>query len=142
MKKFYAFLITVVIGATANAQIINMPDANFKAMLLSTSYLNQRASVNFPDSSGIVSADSYVVIDTNNDGEIQLSEAAFIKVLKLNVCSIETPFVDLTGIEAFNNVIYLNISCNNIINVNLNNPPLRYVECQNDNFQLADFVSE
>ena len=138
MNKLYPLLV-LAIAFVGNAQIINIPDANLKAKLLSASYLTQTASVNYPNSSGTVSAGSYVVIDTNNDGEIQLSEAALIKVLKLNVCSLGTPFVDMTGIEDFTNLIYLNVNCNSIVNFNLNNPLLRYIECQNNNIQSADF---
>ncbi len=45
MKKLYALLIVTLIGFVGKAQIVTIPDANFKAKLLSLG------------------------IDTNNDGE-------------------------------------------------------------------------
>jgi hypothetical protein len=61
--------------------IINIPDANFKAKLLAASHGIQIASTQTPDLYGYVSF--YSKIDTNNDGEIQVSEAIVIKYLKI-----------------------------------------------------------
>lgn len=49
MKHFYFTLLTIFFFATANAQIVNIPDANFKAKLIALGK------------------------DTNADGQIQVT---------------------------------------------------------------------
>lgn len=88
---FYAF-----IGSFAlKAQIVNIPDANFK------NYLVNDFSVN-----------------TNNDSEIQTTEAnAFTGTLFLDSKNIN----DLTGIESFLNVTSILCSNNNITTLDVSN---------------------
>ena len=76
------------------AQIVTIPDANFKAKLLAHD----------------------PVIDTNSDGEIQVSEAEALDYA-LNVA--EANISDLTGIEAFVNIKQLQCQTNNLTSVNL-----------------------
>lgn len=72
----------------AFTQNVNIPDANFKAYLLSNTFIN-----------------------TTNDGNITLSEAAaFNGVMNCSSLSIS----NLTGIEAFTGYLYLNCSSNAI----------------------------
>ena len=111
MKKLY-FLFFLTIGFLGNAQIVNIPDANFKAKLLSSSPSNNIASTEYPNEFENVS--SYVSIDTNGNGEIEQSEAALI--VYLNIAG--TISTDLTGIEFFTNLNYL--SCNNSLISSLN----------------------
>ncbi len=74
MKNFYFLLLVSVF---ANAQIINFPNAAFKNRLLSASATNSIASDDVNDS--MLPQDyTFNKIDTNNDGEIQISEAAVI----------------------------------------------------------------
>ncbi|MBF6608389.1 MAG: T9SS type A sorting domain-containing protein [Flavobacterium sp.] len=89
MKKYY--LILLIITGIANAQTVNIPDPNFKAALLAQS------------------------VDTNGDGEIQVSEA--VAKIGLNVSN--SNIVNLTGIEAFVNLEFLNCSANEIITLDL-----------------------
>jgi hypothetical protein len=88
MKKLY-FLLFIAFSFATNAQIVNIPDANFKAKLLSANASNGIASTEMPvyDASGITewSVPSYSTIDINNDGEIQVSEAQAIKFLGISV---------------------------------------------------------
>ncbi|MFN7014730.1 MAG: T9SS C-terminal target domain-containing protein, partial [Bacteroidia bacterium] len=98
MKKLY-FLFFLTIGFFANAQIVNIPDANFKATLLSA------------NSSNIIArnlAGYYFTIDSNNDGEIQIIEAQQVKQLNIANKNIS----NLTGIEAFINLDDLGCSNN------------------------------
>ena len=44
MKKFYTILVLVFVVATSSAQIVNIPDANFKAKLLEASPSNEIAA--------------------------------------------------------------------------------------------------
>gem|GEM_PF-1268054 len=77
---------------SANAQNVNIPDANFKAALVNDA-----------------------VINTNSDTEIQVSEAAAyagaIDVQNLGIS-------DLTGIEAFTNITNLDCSQNSLTSLN------------------------
>lgn len=59
----------------AGAQILNIPDPVFKALLVGTTANNQ----NYPLRAYI--GNNRVTIDTNNDGEIQVTEALAIKHL-------------------------------------------------------------
>jgi hypothetical protein len=87
-----------------NAQNVNIPDANFKAALVGNSSIN-----------------------TNADGEIQVSEAAVytdtIDVTYLGISS-------LTGIEAFNVITKLDCSHNPLTGLNVSaNTALTYLNC-------------
>jgi uncharacterized repeat protein (TIGR01451 family) len=116
MKKFYALLVVALIGFVGKAQIVNIPDAYFKAKLLEASPFNFNpiASTETPDATGNVT--SWSKIDTNNDGEIQVSEALTIKWL-----SVDSSYItNLTGIEGFTNLLFLNCSDNQFTSINVN----------------------
>ena len=78
--KIFLLLLTFWFSILSGfAQIVTIPDANFKAALLAHS----------------------PVIDLNNDGQIQVSEAvAFTGTMSINSKNI----ADLTGINAFVNI--------------------------------------
>jgi uncharacterized repeat protein (TIGR01451 family) len=106
MKHTYLFL--VLFSAMASAQVINFPDINFKNALLSSSSLSTIAT----DLSG-----AYIAIDANNDGEIDLNEAAAVKYLfvtSYNITSIE-------GINGFSNLEQFNAVGNNIASLSISN---------------------
>uniref|UniRef100_UPI00262B9265 InlB B-repeat-containing protein n=1 Tax=uncultured Tenacibaculum sp. TaxID=174713 RepID=UPI00262B9265 len=87
MKKIYFILLLLSTVFSINAQIVNIPDANFKDALLNHS----------------------PVIDTNVDGEIQVSEAeALTSILKISD-GFSTNIKDLTGLEAFINLTNLDL---------------------------------
>ena len=107
MKKLY-FLFFLTIGFLANAQIVNIPDSNFKARLLGANggvHASTETPVYYPvsDTWGVSSSN---IIDTNGDGEIQVSEAQAIKFLNVYNGSI----YDLQGISSFTNLEFLNIN--------------------------------
>jgi hypothetical protein len=112
MRKLY-FLVFLVFASYASGQIINIPDTNFKAKLLSANSSNQIASTETPASGGIVN--TYNVIDSNGDGEIQVSEAQSIKWLNIN----NSNLTNLSGIEMFTNLQYLSCDNNQITNLSL-----------------------
>ena len=90
-------------------QNVNIPDANFKAYLVGN-----------------------LDINTNGDGEIQLSEAsvfdALMNLSKLNIS-------DLTGIEAFTALTSLDCSQNQLSTLDLTkNIALTYLYCDNNKF--------
>ena len=121
MKKL--LLLLFFIGGIVNSQIINIPDPVFKAKLLSADVSNTIAG------SGVISyisnayvPTSYVKIDTNNDGEIQVSEAMAVTYLKVNRATMGDPIIyDLTGLEAFTNLKYLYCDQNQISNLPVSN---------------------
>ena len=56
MKKLYTLIVVALVGFVMNAQIVNIPDANFKAKLLAASATNQVASTQTPDVNGNVTS--------------------------------------------------------------------------------------
>ncbi|GAB3713345.1 T9SS type A sorting domain-containing protein [Flavobacterium koreense] len=106
MKKLY-LIFSFLFCYFINAQIVNIPDANFKALLVNSSITN-----------GIAydcAINSYYKIDDNNNGEIEFSEA--LQVCQLNL--INANIFDLTGIEAFTNLKILVCGNNNVTNLNV-----------------------
>lgn len=108
MKHYYLFLLVLVTTLFANAQIINFPDPNFKAKLLAANPLNSIASNGGFD---------FVKIDSNNDNEIDVSEALQIITLNVSIANIS----DLTGIEHFVNLRSLNCDQNQITSLEIGN---------------------
>ncbi len=111
MKKLL-FLLLFITG-TINAQIVDIPDVNFKAKLLDADANNTIAK----DLSG-----NYFKIDANNDGEIQESEALTVSYINvkgeaLNISN--TNIFSLIGIEAFTNLETLDCSWNNFTNLDV-----------------------
>lgn len=105
------FILTFI---STNAQIVNIPDPNFKTAL----------TVNHAP-----------VIDTNNDGEIQVSEAEAADLIDVNSDSIS----DLTGIEAFINLSFLDCSFNNLTSIDVsNNTLLEILNCSNNQLTSID----
>ena len=103
MKKIY-FLLFFFVFVSAQAQIINIPDANFKAKLLASTYNDY--PVYYYIAADINEVD--MVVDTNGNGEIEVSEAQNVYYLTVQGANI----TDLTGIEYFTNLIELNCADN------------------------------
>lgn len=126
MKTKFLFLI-LFFTSISNAQIINFPDANFKARLLQASPNNMIASVLEPSDTGYVS--TYNKIDTNNDGEVQVSEALLIKYLRVSSVNISS----VEGVNYFANLKYFNCTTNQISNLDVSGlTKLRLLFCQNN----------
>ena len=122
MKKFYTFLILVFTVVVGNAQIVNIPDANFKAKLLAASSTAFIAlDINF----------TKIKIDTNNDGEISVAEAQVVRRLFVSNSNIS----NLTGIGSFTNLLQLNCSYNQLTALDVNSiTGLLLLDCQNNSF--------
>ncbi|MCF6308203.1 MAG: T9SS type A sorting domain-containing protein [Flavobacteriaceae bacterium] len=115
MKKLL-LLITLFIGVTVSAQIVDIPDANFKSHLLNYS----------------------PTIDTNGDGEIQYTEAEVITQL----WALGLGISDLTGIEAFVNIELLNASGNSLTTLDLtNNLALERLELSGNDLTSIDVTN-
>jgi hypothetical protein len=95
MKRILLFVL--LISAYANAQVVNIPDAVFKAKLVNSSPTTTVAS----------NGTSFLAVDANQDGEIQQSEALNVTILYLSSSGISS----LEGIQAFANLEA--ISCDN-----------------------------
>jgi Leucine-rich repeat (LRR) protein len=98
-----SFLLFLFCFSIAKAQIVNIPDANFKNFLLTNYALN--------------SDYNQIPIDMNGDNEIQYSEA-------LNIYSMPTIQVSITsfvGLEAFQNLRYLTIYWSTATTLDLSN---------------------
>lgn len=89
MKKTLLFLL--LYSGIASAQIVTIPDANFKNKLIASG------------------------IDTNNDGNIQLTEAQAVTNLNVTNANIAS----LTGIAAFTNLQTLSCSANNLTTLDI-----------------------
>jgi hypothetical protein len=127
MKKIYFFVITFCFFNGLSAQIINFPDANFKAQLLKSDGVNYRI--------GYDSDNEPIRIDTNLNGEIEVSEAMNIYGLQLNGSNIS----DLTGIKYFLNLFVLNCDFNQLTSLDLNGlSNLNYLYCTHNLFTSLD----
>ncbi len=102
---------------------MNIPDANFGKMVLGASTNNVTAY--------------YIKIDTNNNGEIEVSEALKVTELRLwdaNITSLE-------GISSFSNLTYLNCSRNNLNSLDLTSLiNLKGLDCSDNQFTLLNQI--
>ena len=119
MKKI-VLIITLINFSVFQAQIVNIPDANFKIKLLNHN----------------------PIIDLNNDNEIQVTEAeSFNGSLAVSSGNIS----DLTGIEAFINITELNCGENNLTNLKCvikNQAPIsRILKCLVNQQASENFIS-
>ena len=107
MKNLYLLTAALLLVLFVNAQIVNIPDANFKAALVAGTLIN-----------------------TNQDSEIQVSEASAYSGT-LNVSNLNIS--DLTGIEEFTFLIVLDCSYNSLITLNVsNNIALADISCSDN----------
>lgn len=106
-------LLMVAICCKVQAQIVNIPDANFKSYLLAEKAIN-----------------------LNNDSEIQVSEASAFQG-HINVSSLNIS--DLTGIEAFTSVKVLNCFDNQLTTIDLSgNISLQSLYCNKNQLSTLD----
>lgn len=98
MKKIT--LLVLLITSFGNAQIVNIPDFDFKDTLINSICVDS-------DLDGVYDSDA----DLNDDGEIQLSEAQSVISLNVGSQSIQS----ISGIESFTNLETLDCS-NNFFN--------------------------
>ena len=123
MIKKYLLLLPLCFVSSIKAQIIDIPDANFKTKLLEANEINNTA--NFLDGKSMK-------IDLNGNGEIEITEALKITELSIdnsNILSIE-------GIKKFSNLKYLSFHNNKVSVFNLNGMNLTFLECSNN--QITD----
>lgn len=109
-------------------------DSKFKNILLQASASNTIAK----NATG-----NYVKIDLNNDNEIQFSEAQQIVYLNINnQSSPNSRFTNVDGLSSFVNLINLNCSYNNLINIDVNNlTSLFQFNCSNNQLNELNISS-
>lgn len=132
MKNIYISLFVLLFSLNSMSQTVTIPDSNLRNLLLSSTSSNTiaRNAIGWA-----------IAIDTNNDGQIQLSEA--LNIAEINVSSnpynTTNDIHDLTGIESFTNLKVLNFSGNQISSINI--APLTELEEINANFNLLTSFS-
>jgi Leucine-rich repeat (LRR) protein len=147
MKKVI-FFIFVIITISANSQIINFDDPNFKDLLLTT---------DIEDSIAMNSDNIAIIIDTNGDSEIQVSEAALVDELFIpinsnisslvgvefftNLTQLSCLYNELTQLDVsmLENLTYLSVFDNQLATLNIN-PQLEYLNCNDNNLDSIDFT--
>ncbi len=128
MSKIYAILPFLLCSLcfVANAQNVNIPDANFKNALMNILCVDT-------DNNGSNDADA----DTNNDGEIQVSEAIAVTNLYIDNLSIQS----LVGIEAFSALEFLDCNNNQLTALDVQGLSNLYrLECESN--QLTTFNAQ
>lgn len=112
-KKLLSIIAIATIGFTSTAQSVNIPDANFKAYLVTNTAIN-----------------------TNMDSEIQVSEAnAFVGGIYCESLGI----LDLTGIEAFTSLTELYCGFNGLSSLDISsNSALLELFCGTNNLSSLD----
>ena len=119
MKKFILLFLFTVIVFSVKAQIVNIPDANFKNALIASNCVDTNSD-GTPDSDA----------DLNNDGEIQVSEAE--AVINLNVY--QKSIVSMEGLQSFVNIETLECSYNFFASIDLSqNVNLLTLACNYNN---------
>ena len=128
MRKHYTFLVLLFTVFIGNAQIVNIPDATFKAKLLAASPSNGIAR----NATG-----QNIKIDINDDEEIQVSEVLNVHALNVYSSSIQ----NLTGIEAFSNLRTLVCSSNQLTNLDISqNTFLQVLSCDSNQLTNLDIT--
>ncbi|WP_420552999.1 T9SS type A sorting domain-containing protein [Tenacibaculum aiptasiae] len=114
MRRTITLLALFLASNVGFSQIVNIPDTNFKNTLINYS----------------------PTIDTNNDGEIQVSEAhAWNNPITVSSKNIS----DLTGIEAFINIPILACDGNNLAKLDVShNTKLRMLFCMYNQIEKLD----
>ena len=122
MKKYQILLF--LLTSLLEAQIVTIPDNNFKNALLNTNCADLDNNFSFESN-----------VDTNNDGEIQLSEAQAVFKLRLNDLNI----TDLEGIQNFTNITDLRCENNLLTTLDLSsNINLELVLCNENQLVNLD----
>ena len=115
MKKLY-ILFFLTIGFLANAQIINFTDIEFKNKLLSA---NPTVSIAKDVNS------NNIKIDSNNNNEIEVSEALAVYYLDANNIglnpNINSYITDLSGLNYFVNLQYFDFTFNRVVSYDFSN---------------------
>ncbi|MEW5675459.1 T9SS type A sorting domain-containing protein [Flavobacterium enshiense] len=135
MKTKLLFLLLAV-TTFCSAQIINFPDANFKAALVSSTWQNGGIARN--------SIGSNMTVDTNQDGEIQVSEAQQVYGLSINFNN-SNNITSIVGVNYFSNLTKIYCESVNLSTFTLNGLPnleeVYFVQCNLTSFTITNCPS-
>ena len=124
MKDLYILLISLFVFTFSNAQIVDIPDTNFKNALVNTLCVASEYQ-----------GDPFTSVDFNNDGEIQVSEAETIVHLQVSLQNISS----LEGIEAFTSLKSLACGANQLSVLDMSsNTLLEYLSCGSNEINLLN----
>ena len=133
MQKQYIFIAALLFSFSLQAQIIDIPDARLKSMLVNG------YSVDITDDGNLwIHEDA----DTNNDGEIDMNEAQ--AVIGMNINNSAGPdeifnIVSLEGLQYFTNLQYLDCYSNSITSLEpISQLPLETLWCFNNPITSID----
>lgn len=113
MKYIYTFLCLMMLAPALHAQVVNIPDINFKNALIEAG------------------------VDTNGDGEIQLSEAEAVINLNVSFKDIQS----MEGIQSFINLQVLHCSNNQLSSLNMShNLNLQWLTCGANHLSNLDIT--
>lgn len=125
MKKRLLLLLLLFAGM-ADAQIVNIPNPIFKILLLAADTNNSLA---------LDANNNPIKIDTNSDGQIQVSEAMTVYTLNMGNMSIS----DITGVLSFGNLRTLNCPGNTLTSLNVNGlTNLTRLDCSGNQLTTLD----
>jgi hypothetical protein len=122
MKNLYLFCVALIcLPMVCASQVINIPDANFKARLLGSNSVSLSATGSTYNSTA----------DTNGNGEIEVSEAAAVTGLKLHtIGTTDNDIFSLEGLQYFVNLQRLWCSSNQITSLDVSMmPQLKFLFC-------------
>ena len=115
MKKNYIIISLLLLSLALQSQTINIPDVKFKNALLYTLSVDTTGD-------GVFNS----TIDTNNDNEIQISEAEAALGLDVGIFNISS----LEGIQYFKNIEILYCDYNKLTSIDISkNTKLKFFEC-------------
>ena len=121
MSKIYIF-IAICIFQFSSAQIIDFPDANFKSKLLQPNVVRDLSW-------------NYILLDSNGNGEIEISEAQLVSGLEISNSNIS----DLTGISFFTGLQYLECNNNLLTSISIDQSnQLNYLDASNNLITSVD----
>ncbi|HEX9979060.1 MAG TPA: T9SS type A sorting domain-containing protein [Flavobacterium sp.] len=124
-KKLLLIPVVLFYGSVVTGQIINIPDPAFKLALTTTICSDFDGDI-------VVDGD----VDTNDDGEIQLSEALAVTSLAVPGQNIS----DATGLNYFINLMVLDISTNSLSTLDITNlTHLTTLHCNNNQLTSLNF---
>jgi hypothetical protein len=105
MMKLKLLFVFLAASLGIHAQVVNIPDANFKAKLLSSSPANTLAK----NLSG-----NYFAIDANSDGQIQVAEAQQVGGIEIIDPDTDIAIQSYEGILSFTNIKNIKINYRNV----------------------------
>ncbi len=131
--KIIGYLLLLLSSAVCSSQIINIPDINFKNRLLASSTTDGYGCIG-PSLELCVAG----VIDTNGNGEIEISEAQMVAALNVSGANIN----DLTGIQYFTNLEWLYCGYNQLTSIDVSQLiNLTNLNCRNNQITSLDLTT-